>query len=194
MSTRTREFHIIMGGDGSGKSTVTEKVAELISATYFDTGLRLREYNQAHCNPALSNVFQNRELADEDLVRHLVTEAIMGATGDICFCGIPRTLEQAEWLIMMADQHDFRIAGWYCLNVELETCMSRIEKRTGREKVSPDKQRQSIIAYNTMMTDVYDLVSAKYFAAIIDAEPPAEDVIGSLASLPTIQQRIMSMA
>ena len=195
MCHREREAHIFMGPDGVGKTTMAALIAELISGSHIDSGKLVRSANELKSDPALTEIMATRQLAPESLVRGLVTREIDVTTGDICFSGIPRAKEQAEWLNCTLTMRGIHIVGVYCLKAEVETCLDRISKRTDRPNtVKLADQEQSIRTYNDMMDE-----ACCYFegvnipTVVIEAEPALDVVRGAIESLPQIQRRISSL-
>ena len=116
---------LMMGGQGSGKGTLSKKFLEEHSNfNYIETGAMLRALPDDH---PLKAIMARGEFVPDTDVFKLLQSKIDVIGGDVLLDGFPRKVSQAEWLVdTFSDKFD--IIAVY-LNLPESLMLKRIENR-----------------------------------------------------------------
>jgi len=119
-----KELILMMGGQGSGKGTLSKKfLEENKDFDYVETGAMLRALPDNH--PLKAIMARGEFVPDEDLQALLVEKIV--PTHNTVLDGFPRQLSQAKWLVdTFADK--FYIIPVY-LNIQRDLMEQRIKQR-----------------------------------------------------------------
>lgn len=115
---------LMMGGQGSGKGTLSKKfLEENKNYKYVETGAMLRSLPDSH--PLKAIMARGEFVPDEELQNLLLKQII--PTNDTVLDGFPRQLSQAKWLVdTFANKFDM-IAVY--LNIPRDLMEKRIKQR-----------------------------------------------------------------
>jgi adenylate kinase family enzyme len=118
---------IFFGPPGAGKSVQAGLLAAEVGYTTVSTGALLRAAN----NPELQAKMSTGELVDADFVNNKIAELIKqyAPSYHLIVDGTPRSVEQAEWLVMYAADNNVPIHSFVHLYSNLETSKKRLLKR-----------------------------------------------------------------
>ena len=119
-----KELILMMGGQGSGKGTLSKKfLEENKDFKYIETGAMLRALPDNH--PLKTIMARGEFVPDEDLQKLLLEKII--PTNNTVLDGFPRQLSQAKWLVdTFANKFDM-IAVY--LNIPRDLMEKRIKQR-----------------------------------------------------------------
>ena len=123
MKEGKKELIVMLGGQGSGKGTLSKKLMEERNYNYVETGAMLRALPENH---PLNAIISRGEFVPDEDVYNLLKEKINPAQ-DTILDGFPRQLSQAKWLVEnFADK--FNMVVVY-LNLSRELMEKRIQNR-----------------------------------------------------------------
>lgn len=124
---------IIMGPQGSGKSTQGKLLAEKMNAYYFSTGERYRTIAKENSDlgQKVKAFLDAGELVDDPTTFELMDRELSYTQGGFVVDGFPRTLVQAEREMVPADNVIY-------LKVDKDQFIKRLEHR-GREDDTPEQ-------------------------------------------------------
>lgn len=119
-----KELILMMGGQGSGKGTLSKKfLDENKNFKYIETGAMLRALPDNH---PLKAIMARGEFVPDEALQALLVEKIV-PTNNTVLDGFPRQLSQAKWLVdTFADKFDM-IALY--LNIPRDLMEKRIKQR-----------------------------------------------------------------
>ena len=120
-----KELIVMMGGQGSGKGTLSKKFLEEHSDfNYVETGAMLRALPDNH---PLKAIMARGEFVPDTEVFKLLQSKIENAPDNVLLDGFPRKVSQAQWLVdTFSDK--FNIIAVY-LNLPESLMLKRIENR-----------------------------------------------------------------
>lgn len=129
---------LIMGPAGSGKGTMSEKIANKFNIAHISTGDMFREAiaNQTPVGVEAKSYIDQGKLVPDDVTNRMVKERIMmdDCENGYLLDGYPRNLVQAEAFNELAYQIDKPLDAVINLNLEYDVLVDRI---TGR-RLCPD--------------------------------------------------------
>jgi len=139
---------VLFGPPGAGKGTQSQKIKEKYELVHLSTGDLLRSEIAAQSALGL----KAKELMDKGLL--VPDEVVVGMIGKkltenesakgFIFDGFPRTVEQAESLDKLLQEHKEQIAGMIALEVTEEELTQRLLER-GKTSGRPDDQNEEKI-------------------------------------------------
>ena len=173
-----KEIIVLMGGPGSGKGTVAEKICDYIKVNKIETGALFRSLP---ADSEISKIISTGALVPDTELFKLIESKIY-KTQDILLDGFPRTLPQAKWLIENYC-NDFSIKIIY-LDIPEEIMKQRIKNRLNNGSTRSDDNNDSVILKRLdnfqeitipAINWLHENEKIKFF--YIDATPDKENVI-----------------
>ena len=134
----------IMGANGSGKSTVGERLAHDLKWGWVDTGAIFRESKE----PWVIEQLKTAQLFDDDMAAGLVLPRL-SEVPNVVFTGFPRNLRQAEILVEHKAVPD--------IIIEVVVPVAEIQKRLsvrGREQDAPEIVEERIAMYEATKAEI----------------------------------------
>lgn len=120
-----KKLVLMMGGQGSGKGTMSKKILETNNNfTYIETGAMLRDLPDE--NPLKQIISRGEMVPDRDVCK-LLESKIATAPADVLLDGFPRKVSQAQWLINTFGTKFATIAVY--LNIPESLMLKRIQNR-----------------------------------------------------------------
>ena len=143
----TRDFILVLGPQGSGKSTQAKQLAEYLGFEFVSTGDFLRKLRLEDNNPVgqkLSQYWMSGELVPDELMNEVLfplleKEGIKGFVLD----GYPRNLSQIQAFLSFLSMNSWSLKKVFFLNVGEEECINRIKKRADLEN-RPDETEEAV--------------------------------------------------
>lgn len=182
---------IIMGPQGSGKTTQTERVAQHFQLPIFESGTELRQLAKQD-TPLAHKIRQQMasgQLADNPTLWHLfqLYLAKHPINRGIILDGFPRTIDQCQLLAELAEKYTWRIQGVY-LAISDTTAQHRLEHRfsiVDGQKVTREDDRPAIVKkrlalFHQRTEPVLDWLKAHHQLLTIDGEPTVDQVTNQL--------------
>lgn len=119
-----KDFYMWLGGQGSGKGTMTQQfLNEHPNFKYIETGAILRALPDNH---RLKAIMKRGEFVPDEDLQQMITEKIV-ITDNIVLDGFPRQLSQAKWLVDTFS-NKFNLIAVY-LNISRDLMEKRIKQR-----------------------------------------------------------------
>ena len=135
---------IFLGGPGSGKSTVGNRLAEDLKWPWISSGEILRQSKE----PWVIEKLKTAQLFDDDMIAGLVLSRLTGVTNAI-LDGFPRTFRQAEIMLSRGEEVDLIVE----LNVPLEEVQKRLFMR-GRDQDTKEIIEERLAMYEQSKTEI----------------------------------------
>lgn len=176
-----KEIIVLMGGPGSGKGTVAEKICDYKKINKIETGALFRSlppYSE------ISKIISTGALVPDTELFKLI-ESKISVSEDTLLDGFPRTLPQAKWLINNYS-NDFAISIIY-LDIPEEVMKQRIKNRLNNGSTRADDNCDKVILKRLdtfheitipAINWLHENEIVKFF--YIDAKPAIEDVISQV--------------
>jgi adenylate kinase len=167
---------LILGPQGSGKSTQAKLLGEYLGVPVFDVGSFLRKMAASNIPEAakIKAAMQKGELVDEDLVISLVKSQLSQAKyrKGVVMDGAARTLRQAEELLGKVDYV-------FYLDLPDEIAKQRLIKR-GRFDDTPDAIAKRLETYHREVQPVLDYFQRMGILRRVDAACSIKEVFESI--------------
>lgn len=167
---------VIIGPQGSGKTTQAEILAKKLNLCVIEVGTLLRKMAEGKGKKSeeIRKELNAGDLIDDRLVARLFQEEVQRANCQRGFVtdGYPRTL----------DQHNFFDPGFdvaFYLKLSDEEAVKRLLKR-GREDDTPHSIKERLDWYHKETTPLLDYYRQQGILAIIDGDRSIEDVASQI--------------
>lgn len=131
---------LLLGGPGTGKSTVGQRLAAELGWPWISSGAILRESKE----PWVIEKLKTSQLFDDKMISDLVFKRLEGVR-DAIIDGYPRTVRQAE----MTVERGLKIELMVELTIPMEEVFARLSLR-GRDQDSPEVIRERWAEYDEM--------------------------------------------
>ncbi|MBQ2638459.1 nucleoside monophosphate kinase [Candidatus Saccharibacteria bacterium] len=135
---------IFLGGPGSGKSTVGNRLAEDLKWPWISSGEILRQSKE----PWVIEKLKTAQLFDDEMIAGLVLSRLTGVPNAI-LDGFPRTFKQAEIMLSRGEKVDLIVE----LNVPLEEVQKRLFMR-GRDQDTKEIVEERLAMYEQSKTEI----------------------------------------
>ena len=146
---------IIFGPPGAGKGTQARHIAKKLNLYQVSTGdlLRTEVKNKTNIGKDIENIISKGDFATDDIVNELIKAVVFDPIkkNKLIFDGYPRSLSQAKNLDILINDSNQKIDFIFFLNVQKETIIKRIEKRSFLEKRADDNFTTILKRYDTYM-------------------------------------------
>ncbi|MBQ0013282.1 MAG: nucleoside monophosphate kinase [Proteobacteria bacterium] len=117
-----KKIIVMMGGQGVGKGTFSNMLANRFEYDHVETGAMLRALPS---DSPIAQTIARGELVSDEMLFGLIADKL--GNSDVILDGFPRTLGQAKWLVEnFADKYDIRVIY---LEIPEELMLARINKR-----------------------------------------------------------------
>ncbi|MDO4967395.1 MAG: nucleoside monophosphate kinase [Candidatus Saccharibacteria bacterium] len=135
---------IFLGGPGSGKSTVGNRLAEDLKWPWISSGEILRQSKE----PWVIEKLKTAQLFDDEMIAGLVLSRLTGVQNAI-LDGFPRTFKQAEIMLSRGEKVDLIVE----LNVPLEEVQKRLFMR-GRDQDTKEIIEERLAMYEQSKSEI----------------------------------------
>ena len=135
---------IFLGGPGSGKSTVGNRLAEDLKWPWISSGEILRQSKE----PWVIEKLKTAQLFDDEMIAGLVLSRLTGVQNAI-LDGFPRTFKQAEIMLSRGEKVGLIVE----LNVPLEEVQKRLFMR-GRDQDTKEIVEERLAMYEQSKTEI----------------------------------------
>ena len=146
---------ILFGPPGAGKGTQSKYLVTKLNAFQISTGDLLREEikKNSDIGKAITSDMKNGKFVSDEIVNKLIEKLVYDPRkkGKMIFDGYPRSLSQAENLVLLLQSSNQKIDLILFLNVDKDTILKRIKKRKMIENRSDDNSDTILKRYDTYM-------------------------------------------
>ncbi len=146
---------IIFGAPGAGKGTQALNIVKKLNLYQVSTGdlLRNEVTNKTQIGKDIENIISKGDFATDEIVNELIKKIVFDPQkkNKLIFDGYPRSLSQAENLDKLLTDSNQKIDFIFFLNVQKDTIIKRIEKRSLLEKRADDNLNTILKRYDTYM-------------------------------------------
>ncbi|MEM9444893.1 MAG: adenylate kinase [Verrucomicrobiota bacterium] len=124
---------VLIGGPGSGKGTQAEHLSTQLRLLHISTGALFREHfsNQTDLGKMAKSYIERGQLAPDAIVEEMVSERLSrkDAANGVILDGYPRTLPQAQSLLIMMQNLGRELSGVLMIDVCEEEIIRRLSGR-----------------------------------------------------------------
>lgn len=167
---------IIMGPQGSGKTTQAERLAEAFKIPHLESGEVFRSIAQedSALGREIKAALDRGQLVDRDTANAVIESMFKKAEYEnhVIVDGFPRDLIQAKY-------HQGKIDRVYYLDVSEDECISRLMSR-GREDDTPELIKERLRLYYERTVPVLEWFSERSILEKIDGERDPDAIFNDL--------------
>tara|TARA_B100001778_G_C18253742_1_gene478997 strand:+ start:64 stop:627 length:564 start_codon:yes stop_codon:yes gene_type:complete len=184
---------VIFGPPGAGKGTQAQNIVKKFNLHQISTGdlLRTEIKNKSEIGKEIEEIISKGDFATDDIVNKIIKNIIFDPLNKnrLIFDGYPRSLSQAKNLDLLLDSSNQKIDFIFCLIVDKDTIVKRIEKRKILEKRSDDDLNTILKRYDTYMETtkpVLDFYSSRSNFYKIDGSEKIEVISSKIEQIITV--------
>ena len=176
---------LMIAPPGAGKGTQGERIANHYGVRHISTGDLLRDQvaRRTDLGRRVSAYVDNGELVPDDVVLEIVREALQEAsqteTRGYVLDGIPRTIQQARDLYLVAREFDMTADVALHLRVSEAEIVRRLLARASAQRRADDTEqviRRRLELYTGVTAPILDWYAERGILVTIDGEGPAQHV------------------
>ena len=176
---------LMIAPPGAGKGTQGERIAEHYGVRHISTGDLLRDQvaRRTDLGRRVSAYVDNGELVPDEVVLEIVREAIEEAsrtgTRGYVLDGIPRTIQQARDLYLVAREFDMTADVALHLRVGEAEIVRRLLARASAQRRADDTEqviRRRLELYAAVTAPILDWYAERGILVTVDGEGPAQHV------------------
>lgn len=172
------EILIIMGPPGSGKGTVSKKLAEKNDFHHISTGDLIRNSNDEELKKIIA---EGKYVPDRIMARMLRKElGNVDLEKGVIIDGFPRTLKQTKMLDSILGKLGVGLSHCLYLDLDKDKAKERILKRAKEENREDDKEEKTIdkrfVEYKEKTEPLLDKYKKSRKLVKIDASPGSDEV------------------
>ncbi len=179
---------VIFGPPGSGKGTQSEKIIEKFNLAHISTGDLLRAEISGHTQlgTIAKSFIDKGELVPDDTIIGMIDnkiESLVGTKG-VIFDGFPRTVEQAEALDELLDEHNSKVKVMVNLEVPKPELVERLLKRgeiSGRSDDNLETIEKRIAVYEEQTSPVIGFYKKKKVYKAIKGVGSIDEIFESIS-------------
>lgn len=183
----TKPVIVVIGAQGSGKSTQTEAISQQFNLPIFEMGQSLRE--AAGRDPELQKVMKSGQLVENSRIVAIIEDYLVRnpAPRGLILDGFPRDLEQCHELYQLMAKYDWRLITVQ-ISISDQTAKERLSQRTievdGQLQRRADDQpgivEQRLRVFHARTEPLLAALKVRGEFVAVDGEPPAEQVTESI--------------
>lgn len=174
---------IILGPQGSGKSTQGKRLAQKLGFFFWDTGEVLRDIYKKG-GPLAEKLAPGMEhgvlLSDETIIEVLRDRLpVVSPSQGVVFDGVPRRLGQGRYLLEFLKGQKRKRPVTVFVDVPREVSRERLSRRADIERRADDTPEaivERLRAYDETMSPVMDYLRAETKFITIDGRPSVEEI------------------
>lgn len=174
---------IILGPQGSGKSTQGKRLAEKLGFFFWDTGEVLRDIYKKGGPLAekLAPGMEHGVLLSDEIIIEVLQERLpaLSPTQGVIFDGVPRRLGQGQFLLEFLKGQKRKRPVTVFVDVPREVSHERLLRRASIEKRAddtPEAIAERLRAYDETMRPVMEYLRAETTFITIDGRPSVEEI------------------
>ncbi|MBL8030084.1 MAG: nucleoside monophosphate kinase [Candidatus Doudnabacteria bacterium] len=178
-----------IGPQGSGKGTQAKKLAAKLGFFYWEMGGILREVaaENTTLGKEIKGLIENGVLLPDEKLWEVVTMRLerISKNSGVIFDGIPRRINQAEWLLEYLKNQGREDFTTLFIDVPKEESVKRILERSKKEGRADDTEKlveKRLKQYYESTLPVVEYLKNNTNFFEIDGRPPVEDVTIEIAS------------
>lgn len=181
---------VVLGPQGSGKSTQVERLAEKLNLKIFEAGSALRF--QAKDNLEIRQQLSQGILVEDETMRSIIVEFIETnpSEGGYIFDGYPRDIGQFQGFTSLVRKYDWVTAGIF-INLSDTSAKKRLAnryqliegKKVRRLDDKPEIVQKRLDTFKRETLPLKNLFQEKFNLLEIDGEPPVDGVTSQISSV-----------
>ena len=171
---------VILGRQGSGKGTQSERLVQTFGCVHLSTGDVLRAAVAAGTDLGrqAKAVMDSGGLVGDDIMNGIVRDRLAGddiVAGGVLLDGFPRTSDQADALEAMLDERGHRLDVAVNIDVPIEVVTARMLDR-GRSDDTLEAIQRRLELYEEQTAPLLDWFDARGLLATIDGVGTPDEV------------------
>jgi adenylate kinase len=179
---------VILGPQGSGKSTQAKLLAENLGITHISTGKLLRDIAndpKNDLNHLVKKQTSSGELVSNAVVNKVLSDAVEKAihTGGFIIDGTPRKLDQLTTLDELLDFYKQKLDFVFFIDTSVEESKKRLALRAKKENRADDTEEainKRLKIYHTETKDVLNEYKKRGILTTVGGNGSIEDIQQSL--------------
>lgn len=181
---------VVLGPQGSGKSTQAKRIAQFLNLPYFSTGKRVKEIDADSTHPLNSLIkadFEAGRLVSNPVINKIINESIEQAlpNGGVVIDGTPRIQDQLTDLDEILKLHNQKIDLAIFVDTTIDECKKRITLRSEiehRVDDTPQAIEQRLKIYFEETSPILAILEKRGILIKVDGNPDEETVYSSIIS------------
>lgn len=174
---------VLLGPQGSGKSTQAKKLAEYLKLPYFSMGEQIKyiDKNPSHkLHKLIKSDFESGKLVSNAVVNKILGDFLESSISlGFVIDGTPRNVNQALYLDEFLAVYDKKLDLAVFIDTTVEECKKRILKRVQiehRADDTPEAVEQRLNIYFTKTKPILDVYKKRDILVTINGDPSPEEV------------------
>ena len=177
---------VILGRQGSGKGTQSERITEAFGCVHLSTGDVLRAAVTAgtELGRQAKVIMDSGGLVGDDIMNGLVRDRLSHddvASGGVLLDGYPRTSDQADALEAILEDLDHRLDVAVNIDVPIDVVTARMLDR-GRSDDTAEAIQRRLELYEEQTAPLLDWFDARGLLATVDGVGTPEEVFDRVAA------------
>ena len=180
---------VILGRQGSGKGTQSERLVETFGCVHLSTGemLRAAVAERTQLGREAEAIMDAGGLVGDEIINEIVRERLHGddvAASGVLFDGYPRTAEQADALEAILDERRQRLDAAVNIDIPIEEATARMLQR-GRSDDTADAIKRRLDLYERQTAPLLDWFDSRGLLATVDGLGTVEEVFERVSAAVT---------
>lgn len=177
---------VIFGAPGAGKGTQSTFLVEQYGLTHLSTGdlLRREMANRTPLGLRIKDIMDAGQLVSDDIVVEMIAAAVASDQQGMLFDGFPRTVDQAETLDKLMEQHGRSITCMVQLEVPRQELIRRLLERATLQGRADDNEvtiQRRLEEYDSKTLPVAQYYARQGKQLIIDGTGSIEEISRRIA-------------
>lgn len=175
---------VVLGPQGSGKSTQAKRLASFLNIPYFSTGQKVKQINSNAAHPLNSLIkadFEAGRLVSNIVINKILNESIENSLklGGVVIDGTPRSRNQINDIDELLSLHNKKIDLALFIDTSIEECKKRIVKRSDiehRVDDTPEAVEQRLKIYFEETVPILNEFEKRGILVKVNGDPTEEVV------------------
>ena len=182
-----KTFILVLGPQGSGKSTQAKLLAEYLDYKYVSTGDLFREKLKENdsLSQEIKSFVDNGKLVPDDIVEKMLFLHFDDESAGYILDGYPRNLNQLNHFVSFLDEKSWVLLKAFFVNVGEPECVKRLNLRASIEKRADETEsviRERLRLYHEENSPLLEEYTKLGILKTIDGERSIEEIQSDIRS------------